>query len=57
MQTCPCNEYPLIPLFYIVKLGSTGEYLFYLIMSKAVLAGAVLKCTHNLCFELKIKKI
>ena len=26
---CPCNEYPLIPHFYIVKLGNTGVYLFF----------------------------
>ena len=24
MQTSPCNEYPLTPHFYIVKLGCTG---------------------------------
>ena len=29
MQTCPCNENPLTPHFYIVKLGCTGVYIFY----------------------------
>ena len=28
MITCPCNEYPLTPHFYIVKLGFTGVYIF-----------------------------
>ena len=28
MQTCPCNEDPLTPHFYIVKLGFTGVYFF-----------------------------
>ena len=26
--TCPCNEYPLTPHFYIVKLGFTWVYIF-----------------------------
>ena len=26
MLTCPCNENPLTPHFYIVKLGLTGVY-------------------------------
>ena len=30
MQTCPCNEYPITPHFYIVKLGFTGVYRFFL---------------------------
>ena len=29
MQICPCNEDSLTPHFNIVKLGSTGVYLFY----------------------------
>ena len=29
-KTCPCNEYPLEPQFYIVKLGFAGVYLFFL---------------------------
>ena len=42
--TCPCNEYPLIPHFYIAKQGFTG-------------AEAALTCTHNLCFEQKKESI
>ena len=30
--TCPCDLYPLIPHFYIVKLGFTGVYIFYLFL-------------------------
>ena len=26
-KTCPCNEHPLTPHFYIVKLGFTGVYI------------------------------
>ena len=33
MRTCPCNEYPLTPHFYIVKLGLTGVYFFFLIFA------------------------
>ena len=32
MQTCQCNEYPLIPHFYIVKLGFTGVYIIFLFL-------------------------
>ena len=32
MQTSPCNEYPLTPHFYIVKLGFTGVYIFFLFL-------------------------
>ena len=28
MQTCPCNEAPLTPHFYKVKLDSTDVYIF-----------------------------
>ena len=31
-KTCQCNVYPLIPHFYIVKLGSAGVYLFFLFL-------------------------
>ena len=27
-KTSPCNEHPLTPHFYIVKLGFTGVYIF-----------------------------
>ena len=33
MQTSPCNEYPLTPHFYQVKLGFTGVYIFFLIFA------------------------
>ena len=32
MQTSPCNEYPLTPHCYIVKLGFTGVYIFFLFL-------------------------
>ena len=32
MQTSPCNEYPLTPHFYIVKLGFAGVYIFFLFL-------------------------
>ena len=51
---------PLKPHFYIVKLGFTGVYIFFLISAQKhrmwVLvrtASAVLTSTHNLCFEQK----
>ena len=47
-KTCPCNEYPLKPHFYIVTLGFAGVYLFFLFL---------LMSTHNLCFGAKIRKI
>ena len=31
-KTSPCNEYPLAPHFYIVKLGFTGVYIFFLFL-------------------------
>ena len=31
-KTCLCNDYPLIPHFYIAKLGYAGVYLFYLFL-------------------------
>ena len=33
MITCPCNVYPLTPHFYIVKLGFTGVFIFFLIFA------------------------
>ena len=32
MITCPCNEYPLTPHFYIVKLGFTVVYFFIFLL-------------------------
>ena len=61
-ETCPCNEHPLTPHFYIVKLGFTGVYFFLIFAPKhrlwvlvrtALLTEAVLTCTHNQCFEQK----
>ena len=31
-KTSPCNEDPLIPHFYIVKLGFTGVYIIFLFL-------------------------
>ena len=31
-KTCPCNEHPLTPHFYIVKLGFTRVYIFFLFL-------------------------
>ena len=42
------NFDPLIPHFYIVKLGFTGVYIIFLISAKKI--EAVLTSTHNLCF-------
>ena len=58
-KTRLCNEHPLTPDFYIVKLGFTGVYIFFLILFKNIDCGltleffieAVLTCTHNQCFE------
>ena len=33
MIKSPCNVYPLTPHFYIVKLGFTGVYIFFLIFA------------------------
>ena len=52
--TCPCDLYPLAPHFYIVKLGVTGVYIFFLIFAlKHRLSVLVRTCTHNQCFEQK----
>ena len=32
MKTCPCNEHPLTPHFYIGKLGFTGVYIIFLFL-------------------------
>ena len=39
MKTCPCNEYPLKPHFYIVKLGYAGVYLFFLFLLQNIDCG------------------
>ena len=33
MITCPCNEHPFTPHFYIVKLQFTRVYIFFLIFA------------------------
>ena len=38
-KTCPCNEYPLKPHFYIVKLGYAGVYLFFLFLLQNIDCG------------------
>ena len=50
---------PLIPHFYIVKLGLAGVYLFFLFLLQNMDCGYSLEpplfltCTKNLCFEQK----
>ena len=48
-KTCQCYEYPLIPHFYIAKLGYAGVYLFFLFLLQNI------DCvpTIYLCFEQK----
>ena len=38
-KTCPCNEHPLTPHFYIVKLGFTGVYIIFLFLLKNIYCG------------------
>ena len=38
-KTCPCNEYPLIPHYYIAKLGYAGVYLFFLFLLQNIDCG------------------
>ena len=38
-KTCPCNEYPLEPHFYIAKLGYAGVYLFFLVLLQNIDCG------------------
>ena len=39
MKTCPCNVYPLIPHFHIVKVGYAGVYLFFLFLHQNIDCG------------------
>ena len=58
-KTCPCNEYPLKPHLYVVKLGYAGVYLFFLFLLQNIDCGYSLeppRRTHNLCFEQKYEK-
>ena len=60
-KTYPCNVYPLEPQFYIAKLGYAGVYLIFLFLLQNIdceySLEPVLTCTHNLCFEQKIRKL
>ena len=38
-KTSPCNEDPLTPHFYIVKLGFTGVYIFLIFAPKTYIMG------------------
>ena len=53
MKISPCNEDPLTPHFYIVKLGLTGVYILFLFLLQNIDWEAVLTCTNNQCFEQK----
>ena len=37
--TCPCNEHPLIPPFYIQKVGLTRVYIFFLFLLQNINCG------------------
>ena len=39
IKTCLCNEYPLKPHFYILKLGFAGVYLFFLFLLQNIDCG------------------
>ena len=39
MDSCPCNEYPLIPNFYIVKMGFKGVNIFLIFAAKVKVVG------------------
>ena len=62
-KTSSCNEHPLTPHFYIVKLRITGVYIFFLFLLQNMDCGysleppqAVLMCTYNQSFEQKEEK-
>ena len=38
-KTSPCNEHPLTPHVYIVKLGFTGEYIIFLFLLLNIYCG------------------
>ena len=46
MKTSPCNEHPLTPHFYIVKLGFTGVYIFFLFLLQNIDCGYSLEPPH-----------
>ena len=45
--TFPCNIYPLIPHFYIAKLGYAEIYIFFLILLQNIDCGYSLEPTIN----------
>ena len=45
-KTSPCNEHPLTPHFYIVKLGFTGVYIFFLFLLQNIDCGYSLEPPH-----------
>ena len=47
MLTCPCYVHPLIPHFYIVKLGFTGVYIFFLFLLQSIDCGYSLEPPHR----------
>ena len=46
IKTSPCNEDPLTPHFYIVKLGFTGVYFFFLFLLQNIDCGYSLEPPH-----------
>ena len=38
-ETCPCDDYPLKPHFYVVKLGFAGVALFFLFLLQNIDCG------------------
>ena len=57
-KTCLCNELPLIPHIYIVKLRFKRVYLLvlFLFLTQNIECVVVLMCTHNQCFGQKYQK-
>ena len=45
-KTSLCNEDPLTPHFYIVKLGFTGVYIFFLFLLQNIDCGYSLEPPH-----------
>ena len=54
-KTSPCNEDPLTPYFYKVKLGFTGVYIIFLFLLQNIYCWYWLEPPriHNQCFEQK----